>query len=82
MFRYLNIQQAIYSFRYRKDYILVRYLIRCMRLLKQMSREYKGKEYHKHWIVIPNDLIKELKWDEGIELKGEVKDKKLVIERD
>ena len=52
-----------------------------MRLLKQKSREYKGTSYHKHWIVIPNDLIKELKWDEGIELKGEAKKDKLIIER-
>lgn len=53
-----------------------------MRLLKQVSRAYKEKPYHKHWIVIPNDLIKKLKWDEGIELKGEVKGDKLIIEKE
>ncbi len=53
-----------------------------MRLLKQVSRAYKEKSYHKHWIVIPNNLIKELKWDEGIELKAEVKNNKLIIEKD
>ncbi len=44
-----------------------------MKLLKQVSRKYKGTKYHKHWVVIPNSLIEVLKWDEGDELKGEVK---------
>jgi len=53
-----------------------------MRLLNQISRKYKGKEYKKFWIVIPNKLIEKLKWKTGEELKAEVKDKKLVVERD
>ena len=53
-----------------------------MRLLKQKSREYKGTSYHKHWVVIPNELVEKLKWDEGDELKPSVKDKKLIIEKE
>ena len=44
-----------------------------------MTREYKGKKYHKHWVVIPNSTLEELKWKEGQELKAEIKDKKLVL---
>ena len=53
-----------------------------MRLLSQTSREYKGKEYKKFWIVIPNKLIEKLGWRIGDELEGEVKGDKLVIEKD
>lgn len=50
-----------------------------MRLLSQISREYKGSKYRKFWIVIPTELISKLKWKTGEELEAEVKDDKLVI---
>jgi len=53
-----------------------------MRLLSQISREYKGKNYKKFWIVIPNKLIEKLGWKIGEDLEGEVKGDKLVIEKD
>ena len=53
-----------------------------MRLQSQISREYKGKEYKKFWIVIPSKLIEKLGWKTGQELEGEVKGDKLVIEKD
>ncbi len=53
-----------------------------MRLLSQKSREYKGTEYKKHWVIIPNDLIAKLKWKAGDELEAEVKGEKLIIEKD
>ena len=53
-----------------------------MKLLKQVSRTYGKKSYHKHRIVIPNNIIKELGWDEGIELQPLVKDKNLLIEKE
>lgn len=53
-----------------------------MRLLSQTSREYKGKEYKKFWIVLPNKLIEELGWKTGEELGADIKKDKLVIERD
>jgi AbrB family looped-hinge helix DNA binding protein len=52
-----------------------------MKLLSQISRQYKDKKYHKHWIVIPNDIVEKLEWDEGDELKAEVKNEKLIIEK-
>jgi len=53
-----------------------------MRLLSQISRKYKEKEYKKFWIVIPNKLIEKLKWKTGEELGAEFKGDKLVIEKD
>ena len=50
-----------------------------MRLLSQKSREYKGKAYHKHWIVVPNSLISELNWKVGQDLEAEAKNGKLIV---
>lgn len=50
-----------------------------MRLLSQISREYKDTKYEKFWVVIPTGIIEELNWKKGQELKAEVKDKKLII---
>lgn len=52
-----------------------------MRLLSQKSREYKGKSYHKHWIVVSNDLITKLGWKAGQDLEAEIKNGKLVISK-
>lgn len=53
-----------------------------MRLQKRLSRVYKGKEYYKYVLVIPEKDIKKAKFKEGDELesdskKGEIKIKKL-----
>lgn len=53
-----------------------------MRLLSQISREYKGTEYKKFWVVISNKFIEKLGWKTGDELEAEVKGGKLVIEKD
>ena len=53
-----------------------------MRLLSQISREYKGKEYKKFWIVIPNNIIKKLGWKSGTELNADLKNNKLIIEKE
>jgi len=52
-----------------------------MRLLSQKSREYKGKEYKKFWVVISNKLIEKLGWRTGDELEADAKDKKLIISK-
>jgi hypothetical protein len=52
-----------------------------MKLLQQKSRAYKEKEYTKHWIVIPNDLIKQLKWKAGDDLKTEIDNDMLIIKK-
>lgn len=53
-----------------------------MKLIQQEHTEYKGKKYCKSWIVIPQKLIEKLGWKKGEELEAEVKDKKLIIEKD
>jgi len=53
-----------------------------MRLLSQISREYKGEQYEKFWVVIPSKIIKQLGWKKGQDLEAEVKGKKLIIEED
>jgi hypothetical protein len=52
-----------------------------MRLQKQKSREVKGKEYFRWAVVIPPDKVRELGWDEGIELEPEVKKDSLIIRK-
>lgn len=53
-----------------------------MRLQSQKSREYKGKDYTKFWVVIPQKIVEKLKWRSGQDLECEVKGNKLVIEKD
>lgn len=50
-----------------------------MRLLSTKSREYKGKEYRKYLVILPNKLITALGWKEGDDLKAEEKGGKLVV---
>ena len=52
-----------------------------MRLLSQISREYKGNKYEKFWVVIPSNLIEKLGWKKGQELEAETKGDKLVIKK-
>ena len=51
-----------------------------MKLQEKVSRVYNGKEYKKSWVVIPSNLLKELNWSKGAELKAEIQENKLVIE--
>jgi formylmethanofuran dehydrogenase subunit D len=49
-----------------------------MKLQKRLSRKYKGKNYHKYILVIPEKEIKKSGFKEGQELKinskkGEIK---------
>ena len=53
-----------------------------MRLQSQVSREYKGTKYEKFWIVIPTTLVKKLGWKSGQELNADLKNEKLVIEKE
>ncbi len=50
-----------------------------MKLQKQLSRKVKGVEYPKYVVTIPPSKIKELEWEEGMELEPEVKEGKLII---
>lgn len=53
-----------------------------MKLIKQSGRILGNKEYFKYITVIPNKTIEELEWKGGEELKVEVKNKKLIIEKE
>lgn len=53
-----------------------------MKLQSQISRKYKDQEYKKYWIVLSSKLIDKLGWKEGQELEADVKNEKLVIEKD
>jgi len=59
--------------------IKYRYLTIKMKLQKQLSRKYEGKEYAKYVIVVKPSIIEELGWKDGIELGAEIKGDKLVI---
>ena len=52
-----------------------------MKLQSQISREYKGEKYEKSWIVVSQDLLKQLNWKTGQELEGEAQDNKLSIKK-
>ena len=51
-----------------------------MKLQKHLSRKVGDKTYYKHVIVIPQDLIDKLGWKDEQEIKGNVRNKKLIIE--
>jgi len=53
-----------------------------MRLQKQMSRKYKGKEYPKWVITVPPRQIEELGWGEGEFLESKVTRQELAIRRE
>lgn len=52
-----------------------------MKLQKQLSRKVGKTEYPKYVAVIPPKIVEELGWKDGQELKAQVKEKKLVIEK-
>ncbi len=44
-----------------------------MKILKEKSREYKGKPYYKYKINLPEETLKESGFHEGDELEAEAK---------
>lgn len=52
-----------------------------MKLQKRLSRKYKGKNYYKFQINIPEDYINKSSLKEGDELKVESKKNKLILEK-
>lgn len=50
-----------------------------MRLQRHKTRKTADKEYSKYVIVIPNEHINELGWEEGQELEPQVQGKRLII---
>lgn len=50
-----------------------------MRLQKQLSRKYEGKEYAKYVIVVKPKLVEKLGWKDGQDLEAEIKKGNLVV---
>ncbi|MBI2673597.1 hypothetical protein HYX19_05010 [Candidatus Woesearchaeota archaeon] len=53
-----------------------------MKLQKQFSREYSNKRYSKYVIVVKTELVKKLDWKGGEYLNGEVKNNKLILNKE
>ena len=52
-----------------------------MKLQKQLSRKVGDIEYAKWVLVIPPNMVEELKWKEGQELKTEIKEGNLIVKK-
>lgn len=52
-----------------------------MKLQKQHSYEYEGKEHHKYVITIPKKVIEKVKWKAGDELEAQVRENYLVVKK-
>jgi len=52
-------------------------IVRCVKLQKQLSRHFAGREYSKWVVVLPPGTVKTLGWKEGEELTAEVEGKSL-----
>ena len=50
-----------------------------MKLMRQKSREYNGKEYYKYSVIIPSRIVEKLGWKTGQKLKAEAERGKLVV---
>ncbi|MBS3056481.1 MAG: hypothetical protein J4473_03545 [Candidatus Aenigmarchaeota archaeon] len=52
-----------------------------MKLQKQLSRKVGDIEYAKWVLVIPPNIVEELKWKEGQKLGAEIKENKLIVKK-
>jgi hypothetical protein len=48
-----------------------------VKLQKQLSRHFGGREYAKWVVVLPPKIVKELGWNEGLELRVDVEGRSL-----
>lgn len=53
-----------------------------MILQEQVSRKVGNTSYSKFVLVVKSEIVKKLGWKAGQELKAEVKDHNLVVERE
>ena len=51
-----------------------------MKLQKQIAYKYKDKTHHKYVLIIPENLVNELGWEEGQELAITVDKNRLIID--
>lgn len=52
-----------------------------MKILKVKSRNYNGKQYYKHRINLPEELLKKSGFREGDELEAEAKKGEIKLRR-
>jgi bifunctional DNA-binding transcriptional regulator/antitoxin component of YhaV-PrlF toxin-antitoxin module len=52
-----------------------------MKLQKQRSYEYEGKEHYKYVITIPKKMVETMRWGEGDELRAQVRENYLVLKK-
>ena len=52
-----------------------------MKLQSQVSRKVGDTEYIKSWVVVPQEVLKQLDWKTGEELEVKAQNNKLVIEK-
>jgi hypothetical protein len=52
-----------------------------VKLQKRFAYKYKDKEYFKHIITIPDEIVEQLGWKEGIEIEPKVENNELVFTR-
>ncbi|MCR4326994.1 MAG: AbrB/MazE/SpoVT family DNA-binding domain-containing protein [Nanoarchaeota archaeon] len=52
-----------------------------MKILKEKSREYKGKDYHKYKVNLPSGLIEEAGFKEGDELEAKAKKGEILLKK-
>ncbi len=53
-----------------------------MKIQKQLSKKIGDKIYHKHVVVIPNELIKKAGLKGGDEVKVRVAENKIILEKE
>lgn len=52
-----------------------------MKILREKSREYKGKPYYKYKINIPEEILKESELDAGDDLEIKTEKHKLILKK-
>jgi bifunctional DNA-binding transcriptional regulator/antitoxin component of YhaV-PrlF toxin-antitoxin module len=50
-----------------------------VKLQKRFAYKYKDKNHYKHIITIPDEIVHQLGWKEGIEIEPKVQDNELVL---
>ena len=51
-----------------------------MKLQKQIAYKYKDKTHYKYVLIIPQDTVNKLGWQEGQNLKTNIENSRLIIE--
>ncbi len=59
--------------------MLQSFVVPKMKLQKQLSRKYGGKEYPKYLVTIPPKTVDKVGWEQGTELEAIVKDGKIIL---